>query len=165
MPGQSRHTWQESVGCLVIVVKYFLNMGGMQLSWQTSNLVVIRCGEAVVIYQARGWRGRLSPARSLLPAHDWDRGEAVEGRPLDHPRAIRQIHQRPVRQIDHAHGPRLFEDERGLHAKHFGLCGQLRELHGDRADLPTREAKAGWDPLPRLASLSSRQYALARDDR
>src|SRR5262245_50088550 len=91
-----------------------------------------------------GWgTRRLYPERSLLPSHDRDRGEAIERRPLDHTRAIRQIHQRPVRQIDHTYDLGLLEEERRLHAKHLSLFGKLREIDGDRADLPTRERKAG----------------------
>lgn len=83
------------------------------------------------------------PEQSLFPPHHRDRGEAIEGGALDHPRAIRQIHQRPVRQIDHAHDPCFFKDERRLRAKHLFLFGELREINSDRADLPTRDRKAG----------------------
>jgi hypothetical protein len=50
------------------------------------------------------WRaGALSPERSWLPPHHRHGGEAMEGGPLDHPCAIRQIHQRPAPQIDQTH--------------------------------------------------------------
>src|SRR4249920_1040551 len=64
------------------------------------------------------WRaGSLSPVRSWLPPHHRHGGEAIEGGPLDHPCAIREIHQRPVRQIDQPHDLGLLKDERRLHAK------------------------------------------------
>ncbi len=83
------------------------------------------------------------PERSLFPPHHRDRREAIEGGPLDHSRAIGQIYQRPVREINHAHDPRLLKNERRLRAKHLGLFGELREINRDRADLPTRDRKAG----------------------
>jgi len=80
---------------------------------------------------------------SWLPPHDRDGRNTVEGGAFDHPGTIRQIYQRPARQIDHAYDPRLLEDERGLDAKDLHLFRQLREIHGDRADLATRDGKAG----------------------
>src|SRR4029434_276179 len=86
---------------------------------------------------------RHTPEQSLLPPHHWDRRDTVEGGPLHHPRAIRQIHERPVRQIDHAHDLRLLEDERRPLAKHLGLFRKLREINGDRPYLSARDGKAG----------------------
>ena len=103
------------------------------------------------------------PVRSWLPPHHRDRRETVEGRPLDHPRAIRQIHERPTRQINQAHDLRLLEEERRPLAQHFGLFRQRRELHGDRPDLSTRDGKAGKNPPPRRMSLSPHRYARGRD--
>ena len=48
---------------------------------------------------------------SWLPPHHRHGRDTVEGRAFDHPRTIRQIHQRPVCQIDQTHDPRFFEDE------------------------------------------------------
>ena len=81
--------------------------------------------------------------RSWLPPHHRHGGEAIEGGPRDDPRALRSIPQRPVRQIDHAHDPRLFEDERRPLAQYLGLCGQLRKIDSHWTSLPTHEREAG----------------------
>src|SRR5215471_3412984 len=83
------------------------------------------------------------PERSLLPPHHRDCGDTIEGRPLNDPRAIRQIHERPVCQIDHTHNARLFEDERCPLTKHLGLFRELREINGNRPHLSTRDGEAG----------------------
>src|SRR5215831_14918586 len=101
---------------------------------------VIDCRVAPLAWSLAGILRLLQ--RSLFPPHYRNCREAVEGGTLDNPRAIRQIHQRPVRQINHAHDPRRFEDERGPLAKHLGLLGELRQIDGDWADLPTRDGKA-----------------------